>query len=262
MTTVRDRLWIWGHEAGSHDSGYNVPGPSRMTPAEAAFYLDVPNIIMVRFRGRPSPPYDQYAIPFRPLERVVWSIVGAGGRTQADERDHVFELAARYPNITGVMMDDFFRPSSDGGEPAALSLDALRTERGRLTVSGRRLDLWVVLYTHQLDLPVTDYLALCDRVTFWTWEATDLTHLKDTFEKAEALAPAGSLVLGCYMWDYGLKRPVPTDLMEMQCQQGLEWLREGRIQGMIFLASCVCDIGLDAVEWTRRWIAQVGDETL
>jgi len=36
----------------------------------------------------------------------------------------------------------------------------------------------------------------------------------------------------------------------------------GRIEGMIFLASCICDLPLDAVEWSRRWIAKVGDEPL
>ena len=51
-------------------------------------------------------------------------------------------------------------------------------------------------------------------------------------------------------------------LMEMQCETGLKWLREGRIQGMIFLASCICDLDLDAGEWTRRWIARVGDERI
>ena len=71
METVRDRLWMWGHEAGSHDTGYNLPGPSRITPAEAALYLDVPNLLMVRYHDRPAPPFDQLAIPFRAFKRVV-----------------------------------------------------------------------------------------------------------------------------------------------------------------------------------------------
>ena len=31
---------------------------------------------------------------------------------------------------------------------------------------------------------------------------------------------------------------------------------------MIFLATNICDLGLEAVEWTRQWIAQVGDQPL
>jgi hypothetical protein len=39
-------------------------------------------------------------------------------------------------------------------------------------------------------------------------------------------------------------------------------LREGKIEGMIFLASNICDLDLETVEWTRRWIADVGDQSL
>jgi hypothetical protein len=31
---------------------------------------------------------------------------------------------------------------------------------------------------------------------------------------------------------------------------------------MIFLASCLCDLELEAVEWTRDWIAKVGEQQL
>jgi hypothetical protein len=41
-------------------------------------------------------------------------------------------------------------------------------------------------------------------------------------------------------------------------QGGLQWLQEGRIEGMIFLASCICDLGLETVEWSRQWIQKVG----
>lgn len=262
MERVRDRCWIWGHEAGSHDAGWDIPGSSRMTPAEGAFYLGVPNLIMVRYGGKPSPPFDQYAVPFRALKNVVWSIVGAGGQTQDEERTHVLELAARFPVITGVMMDDFFRSPTDGGEMGALSLDELRGVQDQLKVSGRKLNLWVVLYNHQLTLPVEEHLSLCDKVAFWTWKAHDLKDLERNFEVAEKKAPSCGKVLGCYMWDYGEKVPMPLDQMKMQCETGLRWLREGRIEGMIFLASCICDLEIETVEWTRDWIAEVGDEHL
>src|SRR5438270_3965790 len=85
-SVVRDRLWLWGHDAGSHNASWGLPKPSRITPVEAAFYLGVPNVIMVRYSGRPPLPLDQYAVPFRPLRQVVWSVVGAGGQTDPKER--------------------------------------------------------------------------------------------------------------------------------------------------------------------------------
>ena len=102
----------------------------------------------------------------------------------------------------------------------------------------------------------------CDVVTFWTWEARNLTKLESNFEKMERLTPGKQRVLGCYMWNYGEREPMATTTMARQCEKGLEWLRQGRINGMIFLASCICDLELKSVEWTRRWIREVGDEEL
>jgi serine/threonine protein kinase/Flp pilus assembly protein TadD len=84
----------------------------------------------------------------------------------------------------------------------------------------------------------------------------------EKFHDTTALDKDCGRVLGCYLWDYGGKKPMPLDLMRHECEVGLRWLRQGRIEGVIFLASCLCDLDLEAVEWTRSWIAQVGDKQL
>ncbi len=262
MDRIKDRFWIWGHEAGSHDRGWNLPGPSRITPIEAACYMGIPNVIMVRYGEEPIPPDFQYTVPFRALGNVVWSIVGAGGKTADQKRAQILEQTKHLCNMSGVMMDDFFRSRPAADEVGVLSTGQLAEIRRGLTCGERRLDLWVVLYDHQLALPVKRHLDLCDKVSFWTWRAEDLEHLEDNLTVVEDLAPSCGKVLGCYMWDYGDKRPMPVEAMARQCTLGLRWLREGRIEGMVFLASCICDLELETVEWTRNWIDSVGRETL
>jgi hypothetical protein len=260
---IRDRFWVWGHEAGSHGlAEWGLPEPSRVTPVEGAHYLGVPNIIMVRYGDKPAPPYHQYAVPFRSLKQVVWSIVGAGGATQAADREHVLALRDDLPNLTGVMMDDFFKDPAKEGALSTLSLDELRDVHRQLAGPGRKLDLWVVLYARQLGLPVGEHLALCDKVTFWTWAPGELANLDRNLTAVEKLAPRAAKVLGCYMWDYDAHRPMPVEAMKYQCALGLRWLGERRIEGLIFLATCIADLDLEAVEWTRRWIAEVGDQAL
>ncbi|HYL36278.1 MAG TPA: hypothetical protein VEV17_10235 [Bryobacteraceae bacterium] len=259
--TVRDRFWLWGHYEGSHNGDYGLPGNSRITPVEAACYLSVPNVILVRYKGKPEPPFRQYALPFRALREVVWSVVGAGGATASEERSRVLELTRQNPNFSGVMMDDFFRGGKEG-KVAALTVGELEALQRRLKTGPRKLDLWVVLYTHQLNDPVGEHLKHCDVVTLWTWKAADLGRLRENFEKAEEVAPAARKVLGCYMWDYGDHKPMPVSSMQLQCKQGLRWLEEDRIDGMIFLASCISDLELETVEWTRGWIQQVGSRKL
>ncbi len=257
---VRDRFWLFACVAGADNEGWHLKRPSRMTPAEGAFYLGVPNLIMVCWKGKPAPPYDQYAIPFRPLKQVVWSVVGSGGETADRERKAVFALAERTPNLTGIFMDDFF--TNEGDKVAKLSSDELRGLRKQGELADRRLDLWVVLYTHQLDLPVQEHLKLCDKVTLWTWRSADLEHLETNMARFEKLAGRSGKLLGLYMYDFGAKGEMPVDRMQRQCELGLQWLKEGRIEGMIFLANTVADLDFEAVEWTRQWIARVGDQPL
>ena len=256
---IRDRLWLWGHAAGSHDDEWNLPRTSTITPVEACFYLDIPNLLMIRYNGRPEMPYDQLTIPMRALNRVGWGITGARGETSSDEREHVLALAARTPNITGIVMDDFV--NWDTGQPE-LSLDELDVLSHRRRLPGKTLDLMTILYTHQLDIDISAHLLRCNQISLWTWHATELDQLGDNLTRLEAIAPDHDLFLGCYMWDLGPRAPMPLDRFQRQCRQGLEWLHSGRVAGMIFLASCYCDLELDTVEWLRGWLADVGDQRL
>ncbi len=256
--TLRDHLWVWCHAEGAYKQDWGLPRTSRMTPVEGAVYLGVPNLLFIRYGGNPPMPFDQYAISFRPLKRVVWSLVGAGGTSNNEETRHVLDLAARFDNIVGFIMDDYFHPDGTG----SLSVEQLKELRPQLVISGKQRDLFVVLYQHQLALPVEAQLAFCDKITFWTWEAQDLRKLESAFGRLEKLAPKHGKLLGCYLWDFGTRKPMPLDLMRKQCELGQRWLEQGRIEGMIFLASNVCDLELETVEWTRRWIAEVGQQRL
>ena len=259
--TVRDRLWLWSHVAGSYNGMFNLPGNSRMTPAEAAFYMSIPNVFMLHRKGTPEPPLEQFALAFEPLREVVWGIVGEGGATNTSEREMVLELALRNPKITGVVMDDFFTGNTEG-KVASLTTDEVQALRKCLAGPSKKLDLWVVLYEYQLNAPIANHLRFCDVVQLWTWYGQHLEQLTANFEKAEKLAPGTRIALGFYWWDFGNKKPLPISAMQHQCELGLQWLRQGRIEAMIFCGSWLCDRGLDVVDWTRQWIQRVGGEKL
>jgi hypothetical protein len=263
--TVRDRFWIWGHDAGVYNGDWGLDANSRMTPVEGAYYMGVPNMIFVQYQGKPAMPFEQYAIPMRPLKNIYWSIVGAAGETQVSsqsEKQAVLNLAAQMPNIKGVFMDDFF--TGKKGKAGALSVEQLKKLREELNnVGGRRLDLAVTLYTKHLDPNIIlSHIDLCDVLTLWTWRSDELTDLESNFAKLKQMAPKKRILLGCYMWDFGRKKAIPIETMQRQCELGLKWLKEGQIEGMIFLATPLCDLNLETVEWTRNWIAKVGDEPL
>jgi len=265
--TTRDAFWIWGHEAGwLHRHGNNawrLPGLSRMTPAEGAYYLGVPNIMVVRVGNQPAPPFRQYALPLRPLKRIVWSIVGDSSSGENDRQPDLMEVIALsedFPNLTGAIMDDFFR--KDPSAPGRYTPEQTEGFRQQLHAARHPLDLYVVLYTHDLGFPVQAHLDSVDAITFWTWNAEELNALESNFCRLEEIAPEKRKLLGLYMWDFGACAPMPADAMEHQCRLGLHWLRAGRVDGLIFLANGVADLELEAVEYVRRFIAEVGDEPL
>lgn len=259
---VRDRLWIFTCAANSDFP--HIGRRSVMTPAESAFFLGVPNIIMVQSSesearyGRLEPPLAQYAVALRPLKRVVWSVVGSGGFHSPKETQEVLEMARTTPNFAGIMLDDFFTGQKQG-QRAKLTVEQVAEIRRQLQQTGKRLDIFVTLYVNHLDLPLRDYLDLIDVITLWTGKPESLAELESNLKKAETLAPKARKILGCYVVDYGRKQGTPVPLMKLQCETGLGWLRQRRIEGIVFLGNTTMDLGFESVEWTRKWIQTVGD---
>ena len=406
---VRDRLWIWGHPAGVYNTSYLATWPqkSSIEPVAAAQRMGIQNMIFIRYGGQPAPPFAAYYEPFQQLRRVYWSLVGAGGATSADEREHVYRLAEANENLAGFILDDFFHetavgrgrearepwlaennvpfpvtvtltapapvacdfvelvqsdwPTGDyrskdvevevsrdgqrftsagqgtlpnepgasvtiklppdpvaavkirilsthdtaaalscgleavnllrggqrlditnwkaaatssyaGFDPAVL-LGAVRPFRASLTpeqlhelgqrqVRGRKLPIMAVVYAGQISPRAKWHLDEVDEVCMWTWRPAELKDLESNLAALEKLVPGKPIYQGCYMYDFDASRPLPVDLMKQQIETGYRWLQQGRTQGMIFLATPNVDVGLEAVDWTRQWIATVGDERL
>ena len=269
-TTIGDRLYVWSHPAGSYNNDPYLKGqkPSKIEPVDGVTYLGLKNTDFIRYRGVPALPFDDYYSPFRSLDRVVWSLTGADGLTSAEERKEVFKLAANNKNITGFILDDFFKDISKEKNlddentplPASLTPKDLADLRSSLTVNGRALPLNVVVYTHQIVPRAKPHLKHVDNITMWTWNPAQLDQLEQNLKKLEALAPDKGILLGCYLYDFNGNAPLPVARMKQQTEMGYRWLREGRIKGMLFLGTPMVDLGLEAVEWTREWVAKVKDE--
>lgn len=274
--TVGDRLWIWGHPAGVYNDSFLRPSKlaSAIEPVAAAERLGLKNMIFVRYDRKPAAPFDAYYLPFGKLDRVYWSLVAAGGETSQVERDAAFALAEKNENVAGFILDDFFHEPSVGnadmaapsppagparGFNASLTPAELRS-LGARTVRGRHLPLMAVIYTGQIKPGARAHVAEVDQLCLWTWRPEDLKNLEANLAALETLAPGKPIFLGCYMFDFNQNKPLPVALMQRQTQLGRQWLAKGRIQGMIFLATPIVDVGLEAVDWTRDWIRQNGGQ--
>jgi len=266
MAVARDKFWIFGVRAHQDDImlGKSMEKRnyrwSRITPGEAALMLDVPNMMMIICDGEPVPFSTDaygYAESFCTMNKVLWGVTGSGGFRVGNEEKFVCELADKYPNICGGFMDDFFVKFRNDPDPNA-SAEALLSEiRGGLDKASRKMELYVVWYTHELEGVDAKLLSYINGITLWTWESKNLPKLKENFEIIEKNFKDQKKLLGIYMYDFTTGMPLTDEQMEFQCEYGLELLKEGRIDGMIFETNAVMGVGLPSEMWLRDWVKKV-----
>lgn len=157
-------------------------------------------------------------------------------------------------------MDDFFRGKSI---PYRLSYEYVKEMSDTLhKFDLRPLDFWLVWYTTELDLDVSRYIDLFDVITLWTMKGSDLIYLDDNISKFISKTPGKRRLAGCCMWNYREKKPLTMYQMKYQLDRYYYWIKKGAIEGIVFCSNCIADIGLETVDYTRKWIAEVGRENL
>lgn len=264
MAIVRDKLWIFGARAhqddiylyNSPETTKNLPN-SRITPAEAALMLDVPNILMINCDGVPAPySVDAYGYmeSFCRMKNVLWNSTGSSGFRLGNEEAFICELAERYPNVVGTYLDDFFLRFSNEPDPADKCAALLKEVRDGLDQAPRRMNIYVTWYTHDLDVLDETIMNYIDGLTLWTWKSEELPLLEERVNKISELFPQKKKLLGIYLYDFSSRKPVPNELMEHQCEVALRLLKEKKIDGMVFEANTVMGVGLPSELWLRKWL--------
>ena len=266
MAIARDKFWIFGVRAHQDDiwlgksrEQRNYPR-SRITPAEAALMLDVPNMLMINCDGIPVPfSTDAYGYmeSFCRMDNVLWGVTGSGGFRVGNEEAFICDLADRYPNVKGAFMDDFFLKFHKLPNGMELAEKLLKEIREGLDKASRRMDLYAVWYTREFELAPPSLLNYLDGLTLWTWHCEELPLLEERFNWLYDKFPNHKKLLGIYMYDFPSGMPVPLELMELQCELGLKWMKEGKLDGMIFETNAVMGVGLPSELWLRDWIDKV-----
>ncbi len=262
MALLKEKLWIWGHNAGSHDH-CGIKIPSRMTPLEGAMYLGIPNMCRVVYAGKPEPPFEQEALALDCLDKVVWSIIGDGSskrnNNNGTDAAEVGITARKHSNIIGGIMDDFLNPL----RISMYTPDSLTFFKKELCEkAGRDMQLWTVVYTTELNDEIIPYLDKCDVASLWIWRPEDIRHLTDNFKRLRQIFGDKPILGGCYFWDYSAGQEMNPDQLQYQLNTYYEWLKSGFIDGVIFCSNNVVDIGLTSVSIVKDWISLHKNENL
>jgi len=265
---LRDRLWMWGHDSGVYDGPkgvYDIPLSAPISMADGIRSMGIPNVCVIR-GGTPD---ESYRHQFKDVKRVAWNLSGGSNESYRSLKNYVFGLRDTMPNLTGYYLDDFFRfgdkPGFDRNSeaepaPAALSIEEMRQLREETRAYRRRLDLAIVLYTHQLCPAIKPVVSFADVVSLWIWSGADIQKIEENFKRYRALVPDKPTLLGIYMWDFGGKRELDKAFMVKQLDYAYKLYKEGQIEGLIFHCTPLCNKGLAAVDYAREWIAAHGSE--
>jgi len=275
---LRDALWLFGvpaHENDSHvgawrcrrsaDDPNNFPrSGSSMTPAEAAFFLGIPNMIMISSDSIPTPftEYaDKYLHSFVPMDRVLWSSTGSGGYRDGREEDYVIARHEAYPNLCGCYLDDPLMQFHQYPEAQRTQLaKAFVSEiRRKMDSCSRPMDIVVTWYPHVAASDDSEVYEDVDGIAIYTWNATDLDKLDEVMSIAKAKFPGKQIYLGNYLFDFARLCPLSIEEMAYQCEKGKQWLLDGTIAGMTFVTNGVMAPGMQIDLWLRDWIRENGD---
>jgi len=259
-----DRLWMWGHGPGTTNDRYNIPTGKNIDMADAIDYMGIPNICVIRWLGKPEPPFDEYIKQFHKAKRVAWSVIDGAPQSYEQKKQWAFELSEKMPNLVSFYLDDYFvdRAIPEAGQedsPTNLTFDEILDLRKEMDSLKRPADLSVVVYDFQIQSGIKRHIEVCDVVSFWTWRATELVNLEDNFRKYRDNVPDKPTLLGIYMWDFGNKKPITMELMKLQLDFALRKFQEKQIEGMIFHCTPLVDLGLEVVEYSKKWIAEHGN---
>ena len=257
--TIGDRLWMWGHHAMSFASmkgdkeQYNLPFDRRIDMAAACRDMNIPGCFVVRWRNLPTKAdLAEYMTQFAATKRVGFSITDSAVEPFDEKVRLGFELADKMSNLSHFVMDDFWSGAAKG-------VTVQQIAKAKEGLAARDMKLCVVLYSDANDIKdeQKSVLDLCDEITLWFWHGKNTGGIEGRVGRLrELIGNEKPVLLGQYMWDFGGKKPMPGATMENQLAQTSRLLKAQAISGVIFHCTPLVDMNLDAVNVSRRWIAE------
>lgn len=252
MKDLKDRLWIWGHPENSLKGYFGITKDSDVSPVEGAAYLGAGNIFYVPM-GRPTD-RDAATLKMQSVSQVGWSM------EREENVLELIELKKKYPNITKAVFDDFFNPENIHTNFTNYSVKKMLEMKEKLHEAG--IEMWVVLYTRLLENDIRTYLKLFDGVSYWYWHEASEEEFNQKIEWLFENTPGQKKMVGCYLYDFGNEREMNPETVRSQLDKNLQFIQEGRIEGIILHTNAVGGMGFAGYEEARKWVEENSAETI
>lgn len=156
------------------------------------------------------------------------------------------QLAARCPQLSGVIIDDFFNDY-----PKLLTAENLRDIKGALlgkrvdetgrvdhssTATTPNLKLYAVVYNHQLDRSTKEVLELIDGVSFWIWTQNEnYQKFEDYIETVRSRFPGKEILAGVYIFNG--KETATAESVQHIIGQSVDLYAKEKISGLLMFSA-------------------------
>lgn len=224
----KENLWLWGGPTplwgGSMDEDAAVKG---------AEYFGLENIVYVYggISDKTLKIHEKCAKLLCQLASINRT-PGAQNESNVENAKNLSRLSLKFPNVKGGVIDDLI-----GNYGHKISLKEVESIRDALKRHNADLQLYAVIYAHELDKEATKILEPCiDRVNLWVWAKFDLPYLDLIVEKCRVTFPGKEIMMGMFMHDYGASDlGMPRKLLEFQLKRAEKYLAKGKINDLVIL---------------------------
>lgn len=266
---IKNKFWLHAFKKGIDDmeiAKYGFPlgkkrNGSTVSPAEAAYYLGINNMIMGMYDGEPAPgssAAEDYLFTFTPMDNVMWPVCGDDGYRIGTEEAYLNRIRCAYENVSGGYIGDVFGKYRNVPEPERTELAASLFREIRKNAEG--VPLYVSIFAHEIDIISEKLLENLDGIILWTQDSDDIPFVHEGFEKTEEKFPKHKKMLGVSLFDFKNYRPVPLQLMDFMLGYGMNIISTGRADGMVFGTNTVMGVGLETDKNLRKWIENNGNK--
>lgn len=243
----RDQVYVWGgptpNWGGSLNPDTLVEGTD-FFGAENVFYLHGGNS-------------DEMLQRYRKYQKVVCQVDQTRLHVNPDtplgnDYEQASELSGksqRYTNIQGAVIDDM--------TASKMKPEVLAGIRQRLKAENPALRLYAVVYTNELyeSNLIPEYLPSVDVVNLWCWRKDDIVQLDQHIEQCQKVFPGRPIVLGLFMFDYGLSAsPTPEFLLQFQLDRAKYYLANEQLEGIVILGDREIVKCPDNAQFLKNWL--------
>ena len=251
MEALKNKLWIWGHPTNSLKGCAGLTQTSLVTPVNGMRELGATGLMygpMGRFCDRPTCNAEMHDV-----ERTGWSM-----ESEKDVLD-LIEQKKDWPNLRLGVFDDFFSEANATRNFTQYSVEKMIEMREKLHEAG--LEMWVVFYTMQIELDVWQkYLSVFDGVTLWLWDEPTNEEFEEKCAWFFKQTEGQKRMIGCYLYNFGKEKEATAASVRYQLDRDLNFMKEGKIEGIILHTNAVGGMGFEAYEEGKRWVAEHGEE--